>query len=313
MSDKPEFDEINFKKVVKSPIRWFGLIYFYILLLVMTIGLYYNYHLDRLERNEIAPVMTDSSNIFEDIKEVKGSTSAGINLNSLMNPSAVMIKNGEKLYKTNCSACHGEDGKGDGPAAVALNPKPRNFHSDNGWKNGRKLSEMYKTLTVGISGSAMTSYSQLSPQDRFDLIFYIRKFTNDYPKVEESEIDALNKEYNLSGGQSVASKIPVALAKEKIIEDASPEIEKVSSLILKVDQNPNDQGAILINKISDDKFRIFSFLVNNTQWNAGVDDFVKTITASSPVNGFNEKIVTLSNSEWIELYNYLNKLFSQVG
>jgi mono/diheme cytochrome c family protein len=34
------------------------------------------------------------------------------------------IEQGEKAAKVNCASCHGNKGKGDGPAAVALNPKP---------------------------------------------------------------------------------------------------------------------------------------------------------------------------------------------
>ncbi len=34
---------------------------------------------------------------------------------------------GAAKFKELCTSCHGEGGKGDGPAAVALNPKPANF------------------------------------------------------------------------------------------------------------------------------------------------------------------------------------------
>ena len=34
------------------------------------------------------------------------------------------IDQGEKVAKINCVSCHGPLGKGNGPAAVALNPKP---------------------------------------------------------------------------------------------------------------------------------------------------------------------------------------------
>ena len=40
------------------------------------------------------------------------------------------IKMGEKEFKTNCVACHGSKGKGNGPAAIALNPRPSNLTSD---------------------------------------------------------------------------------------------------------------------------------------------------------------------------------------
>ena len=57
------------------------------------------------------------------------------------------IERGKNLFKTYCSACHGLEGRGDGPAAAGLNPKPPNLvkmaghHADGdiAWKiaNGR--------------------------------------------------------------------------------------------------------------------------------------------------------------------------------
>jgi mono/diheme cytochrome c family protein len=37
------------------------------------------------------------------------------------------------IFKTRCSTCHGIDGKGNGPAAITLNPKPRNY-TDPAWQ-----------------------------------------------------------------------------------------------------------------------------------------------------------------------------------
>ena len=34
---------------------------------------------------------------------------------------------GRVIYEANCQLCHGPLGKGDGPGAAALNPKPANF------------------------------------------------------------------------------------------------------------------------------------------------------------------------------------------
>jgi mono/diheme cytochrome c family protein len=38
-------------------------------------------------------------------------------------------------YRTVCSTCHGTDGRGDGPAAAALNPKPADFTDPAFWVN----------------------------------------------------------------------------------------------------------------------------------------------------------------------------------
>src|SRR5690242_10338081 len=39
------------------------------------------------------------------------------------------LEQGEKITKINCVSCHGLKGKGDGPAAVALSPKPADWTS----------------------------------------------------------------------------------------------------------------------------------------------------------------------------------------
>ena len=62
-------------------------------------------------------------------------------------PDHTSIARGKNLFKTYCIACHGPGGRGDGPAAAGLNPKPPNLvkmagHHPDGdiaWKiaNGR--------------------------------------------------------------------------------------------------------------------------------------------------------------------------------
>jgi mono/diheme cytochrome c family protein len=48
--------------------------------------------------------------------------------NPLASDSKV-FEQGEKVAKTNCVSCHSAKGKGDGAAAVALNPKPADWTS----------------------------------------------------------------------------------------------------------------------------------------------------------------------------------------
>jgi mono/diheme cytochrome c family protein len=45
-------------------------------------------------------------------------------------PSAALaadLAKGKETFKANCATCHGEGGKGDGPAGQGLNPPPRDF------------------------------------------------------------------------------------------------------------------------------------------------------------------------------------------
>ena len=40
---------------------------------------------------------------------------------------------GKALYEEKCVICHGVNGKGDGPAAAALSPAPRDFSKPEFW------------------------------------------------------------------------------------------------------------------------------------------------------------------------------------
>lgn len=52
----------------------------------------------------------------------------------LIGSSVAAAEDGKALYTTYCATCHGAEGKGDGAAAAALNPKPRDFSSPETWK-----------------------------------------------------------------------------------------------------------------------------------------------------------------------------------
>ncbi len=54
-------------------------------------------------------------------------TTALLALSAMASERADAEPNGAALFAANCVACHGPAGKGDGPAAIAFNPKPRNL------------------------------------------------------------------------------------------------------------------------------------------------------------------------------------------
>jgi len=94
--------------------------------------------------------------------------------NNLKNPLAgntAVLKDAKALYISMCAPCHGNKGKGDGPAAAALNPKPADHTSKE--IQAESDGSLYWKLTNGRG--AMQAYNgQLTDQQRWSLICYIR-------------------------------------------------------------------------------------------------------------------------------------------
>lgn len=89
------------------------------------------------------------------------------------------LAKGEELFLQNCSSCHGEKGAGDGAAAAALNPKPRNYKSPaSEWKNGNTVAGITKTLKEGIKGSPMVAYGHLGDENIAILAKYVAYLAN---------------------------------------------------------------------------------------------------------------------------------------
>lgn len=88
-----------------------------------------------------------------------------------------LIKKGEVAYKSNCMACHGPTGLGDGPLGKVLKPSPRNLVKDP-FKQGTKPEEIFKTITRGIPGTGMAGYAHLSEKDRWAIAYFILSIKN---------------------------------------------------------------------------------------------------------------------------------------
>ena len=87
-------------------------------------------------------------------------------------------KAGKAKYDANCVGCHGNGGKGDGPAAAALNPKPGDF------TNGKAMKALSDKFLFDIikDGGASQKKSPIMPangkklndKDISDIVAYIR-------------------------------------------------------------------------------------------------------------------------------------------
>jgi mono/diheme cytochrome c family protein len=98
---------------------------------------------------------------------------AAVNVTDLLEPTPEHIAQGKSLFGVNCASCHGTAGAGDGPAATALNPKPRNFTSGE-WRYGGGLARVVRTISEGSPGTAMAPFANIPMPDRVLLAHYVR-------------------------------------------------------------------------------------------------------------------------------------------
>lgn len=83
------------------------------------------------------------------------------------------LTRGTTLYQTQCAACHGATGHGDGPAGLQLSPRPVNF-TDQTRADQRSALSLYEVISQGVEGTPMASYAQqLSSDDRWALAYYV--------------------------------------------------------------------------------------------------------------------------------------------
>jgi mono/diheme cytochrome c family protein len=90
--------------------------------------------------------------------------------------SPAVLEQGRALYQKNCTACHGESGKGDGPGAGVLKPPPRD-HTDKAYMSTLSDKQIADVIKMGgaIKGKPlMPSHPQFKDPELQALVAYIR-------------------------------------------------------------------------------------------------------------------------------------------
>ncbi len=102
----------------------------------------------------------------------------------LSNPfsgDAAAVTAGQTIFETNCVTCHGPEGRGDGPAAAGLEPKPASLADRTMMSD---LSDGYLFWRVS-EGGAMTPFNSampawkasLSDEEMWQVITYVRSLS----------------------------------------------------------------------------------------------------------------------------------------
>ncbi|HMN48606.1 MAG TPA: cytochrome c [Ignavibacteriaceae bacterium] len=293
---------------LKNPGAVFGLLYPYVLVVGLILGIYYVKNLDNISRENVPPVIQDST-VVTDLTVKNAVVVPPVNVLEFKNPTPELLAEGEKLFKANCASCHGENGAGGGPASMGLNPAPRNFTSKDNWKNGTKISQIYTTLQEGLPPSAMASYDYLLPKEKFALAQYIRtNFIPDPAKDTDADLQNLDATYNLSAGQQIPAQIPVAKASLLIISENENKIEKLKSALENLKTYSNDDGAKIFDKVTLNKKLALSFLIRNAGWKENPKSFNNLVVNNVNQNGFNGAVFNLTNDEWSKLQSFISKL-----
>lgn len=129
---------------------------------------------------------------------------------------AIRERDGDALYLTYCVSCHGKEGQG------GLVEGSRDFRSLEGWKQGTKITDIYRTLENGIEGTQMRSFKNLPPWDRFALAHKVASFYKgaDRPESTPEEVEKLKQDYSLGKQPQVRQKISIEDAMKAIVEES---------------------------------------------------------------------------------------------
>jgi mono/diheme cytochrome c family protein len=73
----------------------------------------------------------------------------------------VLLSQGRAIYLARCIACHGIDGRGDGPLAASLIGPPVGNLTDNEWKHGDRPDQVVAVIDKGVPNTRMDGWGRV--------------------------------------------------------------------------------------------------------------------------------------------------------
>lgn len=93
---------------------------------------------------------------------------------------------GEQIFATNCTVCHGQSGRGDGPGAAGLEKPPANLTE----AHVQELSDgaLFYIVSHGRPDTPMPAWNNiLNEEQRWQVVNYLRTFKEGEHHEEEAE------------------------------------------------------------------------------------------------------------------------------
>jgi mono/diheme cytochrome c family protein len=88
-------------------------------------------------------------------------------------PPAGLPERGKAIFDARCASCHGLQGKGDGPQAPFLSPRPASLVSAA--TSAKTDVELLAVIANGKPRTSMTGWKgELSEEERRDVLAYVR-------------------------------------------------------------------------------------------------------------------------------------------
>lgn len=243
-----------------------------------------------------APESTSDSTGWLDPAEAparRGRDIAPVDPSTVMLPRPDLLARGRELYRQNCTSCHGEAGRGDGPAARGLAPAPRDFTRKEGWTRGYRMTDIFETLASGIGGTGMAAFDYLDAADRMALVHYVRSLgAFDHGAEDGALLDQLAARFRSAGGRQ-PNRIPVSLAIARLEKEASPP----ALLVLPEDPAFPSQLRDLV----WDKERAARTIAGLRDRDR-VETLAPVLAAGAPANGFRTEVAKLGAGQWQALH-----------
>ncbi len=132
-------------------------------------------------KNKVDPAVVQS-----EVNAINSTLLKNFNIQLSQSPAEpVSLENGRAIYMSNCKVCHGVQGKGDGPIALQLEPKPAVLADPK--LTGDEFSKPYDSfqiINVGIANTSMMGWAdQFSEKELWDVTYFIRTFSNTNVKL----------------------------------------------------------------------------------------------------------------------------------